>query len=133
MRPQVYLGPPFPHSELIAFYLQTERSGEGGIRTHETAQHRLRDFQSRSFGQLGHLSFWHRESLPNPRRRRSRSGPALCRHHERDMLPGMDQNEVRTVWWEPNAVCLIDQAKLPHTRSVVRCESVEASCAAPRP
>jgi hypothetical protein len=31
-------------------------SGEGGIRTHETVQHRLRDFQSRSFGQLGHLS-----------------------------------------------------------------------------
>jgi hypothetical protein len=32
------------------------KSGEGGIRTHETVQHRLRDFQSRSFGQLGHLS-----------------------------------------------------------------------------
>ncbi len=31
-------------------------SGEGGIRTHETAINRLRDFQSRSFGQLGHLS-----------------------------------------------------------------------------
>jgi hypothetical protein len=32
------------------------KSGEGGIRTHETASNRLRDFQSRSFGQLGHLS-----------------------------------------------------------------------------
>jgi hypothetical protein len=47
-----------------AFTLQTfrilpanrEKSGEGGIRTHETASNRLRDFQSRSFGQLGHLS-----------------------------------------------------------------------------
>ena len=46
------------------------------------------------------------------------------------MLSGMDQNEVRTVWWEPNAVCLIDQTKLPHTRAVVRCESVEAVAAA---
>lgn len=34
----------------------TRKSGEGGIRTHETALHRLRDFQSRSLGQLGHLS-----------------------------------------------------------------------------
>ena len=34
---------------LAAFYLQTKgRSGEGGIRTHETVQHRLRDFQSQS-------------------------------------------------------------------------------------
>ena len=42
---------------MIVFYLQRQRkSGEGGIRTHETVQHRLRDFQSRSFGQLGHLS-----------------------------------------------------------------------------
>src|SRR3712207_2345208 len=42
---------------IIVFYLQNKRkSGEGGIRTHETVQHRLRDFQSRSFGQLGHLS-----------------------------------------------------------------------------
>ena len=32
------------------------KSGEGGIRTHEAVLHRLRDFQSRSFGQLGHLS-----------------------------------------------------------------------------
>src|SRR5215218_4218460 len=28
MRPQVYLEPPFPHSELIAFYLQTEEKAE---------------------------------------------------------------------------------------------------------
>ena len=54
----------------------------------------------------------------------------MCRHHEEDMPSGMDQNEVRTVWWEPNAVCLIDQTKLPHTRSVVRCESVKAVAAA---
>jgi len=44
----------------------------------------------------------------------------------------MDQNEVRTVWWEPNAVCLIDQTKLPHTRAIVRCESVEAVATAIR-
>ena len=30
--------------------------GEGGIRTHETSYPRLRDFQSRSLSQLGHLS-----------------------------------------------------------------------------
>src|SRR5512147_1351971 len=30
--------------------------GEGGIRTLEAGISRLRDFQSRSFGQLGHLS-----------------------------------------------------------------------------
>ena len=56
----------------------------------------------------------------------------MCRQHEEDMLSGMDQNEVRTVWWEPSAVCLIDQTKLPHTRAVVRCESVEAVAAAIR-
>src|SRR5215211_5789670 len=28
MRPQVYLEPPFPHSELIAFYLQTGEKAE---------------------------------------------------------------------------------------------------------
>ena len=43
-----------------------------------------------------------------------------------------NEPEVRTVWWEPNAVCLIDQSKLPHTRAVVRCESVEAVAAAIR-
>jgi hypothetical protein len=54
-------------------------SGEGGIRTHETALRRLRDFQSRSFGQLGHLSGKRiRKSLSKiipgtPRRRSSAS------------------------------------------------------------
>jgi len=43
-----------------------------------------------------------------------------------------NEPEVRTVRWEPNAVCLIDQSKLPHTRAVVRCESVEAVAAAIR-
>jgi methylthioribose-1-phosphate isomerase len=38
----------------------------------------------------------------------------------------MDRGGVRTVWWEPGAVCLIDQTKLPHTRESVRCGSVEA-------
>src|SRR5215203_6531146 len=28
MRPQVYLGPPFPYSELIAFYPQTKEKAE---------------------------------------------------------------------------------------------------------
>jgi methylthioribose-1-phosphate isomerase len=42
------------------------------------------------------------------------------------------QNEVRTVWWEPGAVCLIDQTRLPHTRAVVRCGSVEAVATAIR-
>ena len=35
-----------------------------------------------------------------------------------------EQNAVRTVWWEPGAVCLIDQTKLPHARAVVRCTTV---------
>jgi methylthioribose-1-phosphate isomerase len=48
------------------------------------------------------------------------------------MLSGMDHKEVRTVWWEPDAVCLIDQTKLPHTRTVVRCTTVEAVSAAIR-
>ncbi len=29
--------------------------------------------------------------------------------------------ELRTVWWEDEAACLIDQRKLPHTVEVVRC------------
>ncbi|HEX6289262.1 MAG TPA: S-methyl-5-thioribose-1-phosphate isomerase [Herpetosiphonaceae bacterium] len=33
---------------------------------------------------------------------------------------------MRTVWWEPGAVCLIDQTRLPHTRETVRCTTVEA-------
>jgi methylthioribose-1-phosphate isomerase len=46
----------------------------------------------------------------------------LCRRHDRDMLLGVrEESTVRTVWWEEGAVCLIDQTKLPHARSVVRC------------
>jgi methylthioribose-1-phosphate isomerase len=48
------------------------------------------------------------------------------------MLSGMDHEEVRTVWWEPDAVCLIDQTKLPHTRTVVRCTTVAEVSAAIR-
>jgi len=39
-------------------------------------------------------------------------------------------NAMRTVWWEPGAVCLIDQTKLPHTKDVVRCTTVDATAAA---
>jgi methylthioribose-1-phosphate isomerase len=49
----------------------------------------------------------------------------LCRRPQGDMLSGVTQNEVRTVWWEAEAVCLIDQTKLPHARAVVRCTTVE--------
>ena len=31
---------------------------------------------------------------------------------------------MRTVWWEPGAVCLIDQTKLPHTIETVRCRTI---------
>jgi methylthioribose-1-phosphate isomerase len=56
------------------------------------------------------------------------------------MLPGVgeesqrarEEDAVRTVWWEPNAVCLIDQTKLPHTRAVVRCSTVGEVAAAIR-
>jgi hypothetical protein len=41
--------------------------------------------------------------------------------------PIRKQNEVRTVWWEPDAVCLIDQTSA-HP-AVVHCESVEAVAA----
>lgn len=34
--------------------------------------------------------------------------------------------ELRTVWWENGAVCLIDQRRLPHEHIVVRCNSLEA-------
>lgn len=34
--------------------------------------------------------------------------------------------ELRTVWWENDAVCLIDQRKLPHTMEVVRCTDLAA-------
>lgn len=61
--------------------------------------------------------------------------PPLCRRAGGDMLSSMGprvENEVRTVWWEPDAVCLIDQIRLPHTRAIVRCGSVEAVAAAIR-
>jgi methylthioribose-1-phosphate isomerase len=34
------------------------------------------------------------------------------------------------VWWEPGAVCLIDQTRLPHVRAVVRCATVAEVAAA---
>lgn len=42
------------------------------------------------------------------------------------------EDAVRTVWWEPGAVCLIDQTRLPHEREVVRCATVEEVAAAIR-
>jgi methylthioribose-1-phosphate isomerase len=33
--------------------------------------------------------------------------------------------ELRTVWWESGAVCLIDQRRLPHEHSIVRCDRLE--------
>ena len=56
----------------------------------------------------------------------------MCSRPGTDMLCGMAQGEVRTVWWEPGAVCLIDQTKLPHAREIVRCTTVEAVAAAIR-
>jgi methylthioribose-1-phosphate isomerase len=34
-------------------------------------------------------------------------------------------DELRTIWWEPETVCLIDQRRLPHEQVVVRCTSLE--------
>jgi methylthioribose-1-phosphate isomerase len=34
--------------------------------------------------------------------------------------------ELRTVWWEDGAVCLIDQRRLPHEQITVRCRDVAA-------
>lgn len=34
--------------------------------------------------------------------------------------------ELRTVWWEPGAVCLIDQRRLPHAQETVRCSELAA-------
>ncbi len=34
-------------------------------------------------------------------------------------------NELRTVWWEPGAVCLIDQLQLPHKQVTLRCRDLE--------
>ena len=39
---------------------------------------------------------------------------------------------MRTVWWEPGAVCLIDQTRLPHAFETVRCTTVEEVAAAIR-
>jgi hypothetical protein len=44
----------------------------------------------------------------------------------------LQEDAVRTVWWEADAVCLIDQTKLPHTRAVVRCSTVVEVSAAIR-
>ena len=54
----------------------------------------------------------------------------MCHRTDGDIRSGMiwrseNLNEVQTVWWEPGAVCLIDQTKLPHARETVRCKSVE--------
>ena len=54
------------------------------------------------------------------------------------MLPGVgeesqragQEDAVQTVWWEPDAVYLIDQTRLPHTRAVVRCSTVAEVAAA---
>ena len=63
----------------------------------------------------------------------------LYRRHYPDMLPRVEEtqrsrqeNEVRTVWWEPGAVCLIDQTRLPRVRAVVRCATVAEVVAAIR-
>jgi methylthioribose-1-phosphate isomerase len=41
----------------------------------------------------------------------------------------MDE-ELRTVWWEAGAVCLIDQLRLPHEQVTVRCTDLTAVAAA---
>jgi len=63
----------------------------------------------------------------------------LYRRHYPDMLPRVEEtqrsrqeNEVRAVWWEPGAVCLIDQTRLPRVRAVVRCATVAEVVAAIR-
>jgi methylthioribose-1-phosphate isomerase len=38
--------------------------------------------------------------------------------------------ELRTVWWESGAVCLIDQRRLPHEQVTVRCTDLDAVAAA---
>src|SRR6266536_2194311 len=42
--------------ELCGFAAFARKSGEGGIRTRDPPFRQVRDFQSRSLGQLGHLS-----------------------------------------------------------------------------
>jgi methylthioribose-1-phosphate isomerase len=54
------------------------------------------------------------------------------------MLYGMEEGSrrdqekdtIRTVWWEPCAVCLIDQTKLPRERETVRCATIMEVAAA---
>lgn len=38
----------------------------------------------------------------------------------------MKTDDLRTVWWEDGAVCLIDQRLLPHRVETVRCRTLEA-------
>ncbi len=40
--------------------------------------------------------------------------------------------ELQTVWWESNAVCLIDQTLLPHVQAEVRCTTVAETAEAIR-
>lgn len=42
----------------------------------------------------------------------------------------MTTNQLRTVWWEAEQVCLIDQRRLPHEQVVVRCATLDAVAAA---
>jgi methylthioribose-1-phosphate isomerase len=50
---------------------------------------------------------------------------SLCERFFCDM-----SQELRTVWWEPGAVCLIDQRRLPHEQVTVRCTDLAAVAAA---
>ncbi len=51
----------------------------------------------------------------------------LASQHERPFFVGWN---MQTVWWEGGAVCLIDQTKLPHEQSTVRCRTVADVAAA---
>lgn len=44
----------------------------------------------------------------------------------------MTTNDLRTVWWEDETVCLIDQRLLPHEQVIVVCQRVEEVAAAIR-
>ncbi|MCG8351882.1 MAG: S-methyl-5-thioribose-1-phosphate isomerase [Chloroflexales bacterium] len=37
----------------------------------------------------------------------------------------MDDNELRTVWWEKETLCLIDQCSLPDQHVIVRCHTLD--------
>ncbi len=60
----------------------------------------------------------------------------MCRRHDEDMLSVVERSQereaVRPVWWEPGAVCLIDQTKLPREQETVRCMTVAEVAAAIR-